>query len=106
MKIERRLVPEMTIEDFADREDLTLEIHERSQAYCRGLPRFIASFQGVELKEGFLSSSYGNGETEAEAIADYAAKISERFLVIDAYGPNRRELVAPRFVLAMAGTAG
>jgi hypothetical protein len=58
--------------------------------------RFIALFKDCEEKgDGTLISTYGNGNSEAEAIADYGDRISGKTLVIGAYTADRKELCVP-----------
>lgn len=103
MKIKRQLVPEQAFEAFADEHRLTLIVVERrmddwQRRQC--LPRFYAHFKDVEVKDGhILRGEFGNGHTEDEAIADYAAAISGAWLVVDAYGVARREIQAPRLIV-------
>lgn len=105
MKIERTLVPEMTIEEFAEKHDLTMEIHERSEPPLVNPHqswRFYACFKHADVKDGSVPiGRFGNGATEANAIADYASKISLKLLVVDARGPNQREIKVPRLVAAV-----
>lgn len=67
---------------FADMYGLTLRIVERSD--CR-LPRFYAEFEHVEIltdDEMFVRSGFGNGNTEEEAVRQYASNISRQRIVI------------------------
>ena len=102
MKIERHLVPRMTIGEFARANDLTMVVRERNPRDMedfRCTYRFYARFKDSDLKEGpILSGEYGNGHSEEEAIRNYAALISGRLLVINAYshaGASRREIRVP-----------
>ncbi|HKX46196.1 MAG TPA: hypothetical protein VJP77_05800 [Planctomycetota bacterium] len=98
MEIVRKLVPEQTLADFATAHGLKMRVTERPSA-MRELFRFYAEFEGAEiLGDGVLISTTGNGNTEAEAIKDYAAAISERVLVLRAYGKDRKEIRVPRIV--------
>jgi hypothetical protein len=42
-----------------------------------------------------LESTFGNGRTREEAVADYAKSISNKRLVVNSYQFNRREIDAP-----------
>lgn len=98
MKIERHLVPESTLEDFADKHGLVMVVNERPTSY-RPLKRFYVKFSHIEIKDGrCLISPHGNGDTEEEAIADYAQCISECSLVYKAFSEDRKEIRAPRFI--------
>ena len=96
MKIERTLIHEMTIAEFAEKHNLVMEIHER------GLPvgnpgRFYAHFKHADTKEGhILCGEYGDGATPLAAVMAYATAISLKMLVIDAYEDTRREIRVPR----------
>jgi hypothetical protein len=100
MQIVRNLIPTSTLEDFADQHGLVMEINERSALHfptgC-GM-RFYARFAKCEVKDGgILIGASGNGDNEVQSMKNYADQISERLIVIDAYGPNRREIQCPRF---------
>ena len=62
-------------------------------------PSYIARTKGVERKEGnFLAGVYGYGKTKVDAINDYWYHLTEEItcdqrVVIDAYTPQRRELM-------------
>lgn len=99
MKTEVQLAKRMTIADFATRHGLTMSLRERPRHMCpEESGRWIASFKNVETKDcsssGVLSGTYGNGATQAKAIADYARQLSGRLLIIGAYTPDRREIWA------------
>ena len=89
-------IPKMTIEEFADKHDLTMTVRERPTASTVD-NRFYASFDSVELKgDGVLVSSFGNGATPEEAINNYATEIHLQVLVVDAMKPSRREIAKTR----------
>lgn len=98
MNIVRTAPKRMTIEEFADINKLTMEVHERSPKDIRDfhMPRFYAHFALSDtLEDACLVGAFGDGNTEAEAIADYAHRISEHILVIDARKKTERELTVP-----------
>ena len=96
MKIKQNFISRMPVEDFADTHGLVMEINERRNAAETGLPRYYAHFEHVNVKEGCcLSSTFGNGNTPDEAIANYAKELSEKRLVVNAYKPDRKEIDAP-----------
>lgn len=81
MKIERvNNKPRVTIEQFAERYDLTMVVREPVSPGCPGLDGcFSAHFKGVEVAlGGFLYSLYGHHVTEADAINDYSRSISRQ----------------------------
>lgn len=99
MKIIRNEIPRMTLQEFADKHDLTMVITERNPIMHHNLPSYYCRFQNCEIKENStLSSVAGNGSTEADALADYAAKISGRYLVFNAYQDSRKEVQCPILV--------
>ena len=83
MKIDRDAPLRMTIETFADRHGLVMQISERSQRLVDelALRPFYAHFKNTHIAErGFLRGTSGDGWTEGEAIADYRRAISGRRL--------------------------
>jgi len=98
MKIERfrnrhPLSQAVTLEEFADRHGLVMEVRERVGC-SRDFPRFYASFHRAEVKEGGLLVSFaGNGDSEEEAIREYARRLDGKLLVLDATSPARRDIV-------------
>lgn len=96
MKIERHEIETTSIEAFADKHGLVMEIRERKKPV--GDPaRYYAYFKRAEAREGHcLIALFGNGRTPEEAIAEYAEAISLRTLVIDSMSNERREIEVPR----------
>jgi len=97
MKIREYLISRMSIQEFADKNDLTLEIHERG-IYDTGR-RYYVYFEHTEISEegrAMLISAHGNGSTGEEAIEDYAKEISKKYLVVDAHTLDRREIRIPK----------
>lgn len=90
-------VPEMTIQQFAEKHDLVMEIRERERPSDSTM-RYYAHFRKAETKVGehMLCGEHGNGPSKAYAVAQYAQAISLKTLVIDAMGYNRREIRVPR----------
>lgn len=96
MKTIRRTIPAMTIEQFADQHDLTLQIVERKLDVGNPM-RYYACFERAEIKESiFLVGCFGNGVTEQQAIDNYAREIEMRTLVINSTGNDRRQIEVPR----------
>lgn len=64
--------------------------------------RFIAGLRPhVDLKgEGVISSILGSGKTKAAAKRDLACSLAGKRLVLDAYGPGRREFQIPKTLKA------
>jgi hypothetical protein len=97
MKIQLHEIETTTIEAFAEKHDLLMDVHERKRPV--GDPaRYYASFRSAEAREGEcgLRRLFGNGRTPESAIAEYAAMISLRLLIIDATSKDRREIEVPR----------
>lgn len=94
MKVEWHTIPRMSLGGFAEKHDLTLEIHERPPGL--NLWQYWASFVGVEVMDnGILSSVAGNGDTPAQAAAYYARKISGTRIAVNAYSDKRVEIDVP-----------
>jgi len=98
MKINRKDIPAMTLEQFADLHNLQMEVHERGRP--EGDPaRYYAHFAHCEVVgDGVLISEFGDGSTPEEAIACYAEQITLKRIVIGAYTSERRELSVPRLI--------
>lgn len=103
MKIERQVYETMTIEQFAEANNLVMEIRERN------LPigddgRFFAKFKncGIVCDNGnAYAYPIGDGATEELAVAAYTKEISMRRIRIIVGKDERREVNVPR--LAPAG---
>ena len=96
MKIVTEEIEQTTIEKFADKHNLTMEVHERRRPVGDSA-RYYAHFKGAEVKDGgVLVALYGDGATSEEAIVHYAEKISMVMLVIDARQKTRHEIYVPR----------
>lgn len=99
MKIELHEIERDTISAFADKNNLTMEVHERARPV--GDPaRYFAHFKDSDAKEGecCLIGLFGDGRSPDEAIAAYANKISLRILVIGALTDERRVIKVPRLL--------
>ena len=99
MKVVRNLIPETTLEAFANQHSLVLEVNERRDTAWgdRKLARYYARFKDAEVMErGMLASVSGDGNTEDEAIANYAERISLKRIAIGAYTKDRQEIDVPR----------
>ncbi len=98
MKIERIEIERTTIEDFADKHDLIMEVRERALPNNSRM-RYYAYFKHSETKEGcILSGTYGNGHTPEAAIENYAHELEHKLLVINSMSYNRREIEVPRLI--------
>lgn len=104
MKIKMNCLPRATLEAFAEVYELTMVIEERvpKDMGVRWTEdsRYYAKFEGCDIKDGdVLCSAFGDGRTPGEAMANYAKEISGVLLVLNAFGPNRREIQAPILTL-------
>lgn len=91
-------IEEMTIDEFADIHNLTMQITERKVPYNSSM-RYSAHFESTEVKEGCcLTGVYGNGNTIREAEINYAEKIELMMIVINAMTGKRREIDVPRLI--------
>lgn len=101
MQVECKPLKRQRLRDFAAEHDLVMETVERSRAYyCADNDfennRWYAHFKNVEIDEGStLLGATGNGPTPAKAVRNYAARISEKKIVIGAYTPGRKEIYVP-----------
>ena len=85
MKIDRYKVERMTLSEFAEKHDLTLEIRERSKKMCAttNITPLYAMFKNTWVSDnGMLIGIHGNGHTEEQAMADYTLQISGRRLKV------------------------
>ena len=105
MRIKMNCLPRATLEAFAEVYELTMVIDERVPKDMGDRwtedSRYYAEFEGRDIKDGaVLCSAFGDGRTPGEAMANYYAKeISGALLVLNAFGPNRREIQAPILTL-------
>jgi len=96
MKIENNFIEEISIEEFAEKNDLVMQVFER-RVPITNPNRFYACFKHCEEKgDGVLIGTYGNGVTPDLAINEYVKMISLKTLVIDAYSDSRKEIKVPR----------
>lgn len=97
MEIEYNMVEESTLEEFADKNGLIMEVHEQPTGVTKY--KFYAHFKRAELIEGgFLAGNHGNGHTPEEAIEQYAIGISEGMLSVFDDGYKRRNIKVPRLI--------
>ena len=91
-------IEQMTIEHFAERKDLTMEIRERRVP--AGSPnRFYARFESCEVMDGrALVGLCGDGPTPEDAVQDYARNIQLKRICIDAMRDSRKEIEVPRLL--------
>lgn len=95
MQIENHMLRRMTLEEFADKYGLVMEIHERHHHEGES-NRFYAHFKRAEVSEGcLLIGAYGNGATSEDALLEYVSEISGKVLIVNAHAPEREEIVVP-----------
>ena len=92
MEITVEKVERTTIEKFAQSHNLKMKITERNYNLRKqGLSRWYASFKDCDVKgDGVLIGIFGNGETQEEAIKDYAKKINLQTLVVQKKGLEKK----------------
>jgi hypothetical protein len=103
MKVELHEKDRMTIEQFADKYGLVMEVHERGKvdtARLGAAARYYAHFKHADIVDGAcLAGVFGDGATPKAAIQSYAHKISGQMLVIGAFSSSeRREIQVPTLV--------
>ena len=99
MKITIERANRQTIEQFAEQHGLEMNVVERDSGFHGTNGQFYAHFKHAETKDGcILCGEHGNGITPEKAIRDYGKKISEKTLVIDSMGKNRRTIHVPIIV--------
>lgn len=103
MKIVVKQPETLTLEQFAERHDLTMELTERPLEAWEGpkaaMDRWMARFQDTDVVDGsLLVGTCGNGPTQTEAMNDYAKKISGKKIAVDPFEQNglRRDIWVPR----------
>jgi hypothetical protein len=87
----------MTLEEFADKYGLTMEVGERSREWCSDdEARFYACFaDSYVLEDGALVVVTGNGSTPEAAIADYAVRIAGCRISVGETRADRRYIDVP-----------
>jgi hypothetical protein len=100
MIIKKFEVERSSIENFADKHLLVMEVHERSPHHMGGRwsedSRYFAHFEHAEIQDGScLVGTYGNGATPESAIAAYAQEISGKLLVVNAGTRSRIDIRVP-----------
>lgn len=97
--LERKPEPSgVTLSAFAEENNLTMAVRQRHSEpkAIKGLPRFWAWFEWVDVLEGsFRVGVFGNGETPEDAIADYAEEISGKTLAVNSGKPDAHTIKVP-----------
>jgi hypothetical protein len=98
LKIKREWQEAMTIHEFAEKHDLTMVVFRKKQKSSKSYNLqhnyyvYGAYFEKCAIRDGCcLISRFGSGATEEEAIANYAALISDQTLVVTLGGEHLRE---------------
>jgi hypothetical protein len=95
MKIKYYYTEKVTIQEFAEKHDLTMIVAERKE---KTPTRFYAGFEDCDIVErNLLISVHGNGDTENEAIRDYVRQISGKIIMYNRWDEraNRKEIIVP-----------
>ena len=89
----------LSIQEFAERYDLTMQINERAKPYPNNNKkyRFYAKFNHIEILDGnMLKSFYGNGENPRDAILNYIVEIVGQKAIYKAGSEERKEIQIPK----------
>ena len=101
MKIEVKRVEKMTLEEFADKYGLVMQIVEQYNAISTEF-RFRANFKGVKIKDNVSNKEItcvgGYGRDEETAMKDYGNLISGKILVFNGLGFFRKDISIPKIV--------
>jgi hypothetical protein len=98
MKIVYKTIPSMTLEEFAEKHDLTMIVEERREPSDE-MARYFAYFDHADIGDGcILTGAYGNGCTPESAIEQYARTIDTKHLVVNAGNKNRVEIDVPHLI--------
>jgi hypothetical protein len=85
---------EMDIIDFANEHKLKFDINFYAESEP---PRFSIGFSRAEVSIGpMLIATHGSGYSVDEALLDYATKISDQKLVINAFSKERVKIDVPK----------
>ena len=93
MDIIRNLVKKVTLQDFAKDHGLTMVVNERDteDPSFSHLKRFYVSFVDVHKYDGHgIGSLYGQGDTEEEAISNYAKLLSNERVMIGYFADKKK----------------
>jgi hypothetical protein len=94
--VEHFSLKSQSLSDFADLHGLSLDMNERDPVLRRTLPRWRCSFRNLEIKDGsLLIGTFGDGDTQEEAIEDYCNRISGKIGVLNAFRSNRTTVNIP-----------
>jgi hypothetical protein len=98
VRINRHLIERVTLEKFAERHSLVLEMFERHPSLAGQFGKYFCYFSKIEESVGEgsgLQGISGNGSTEDWAMNDYAQRLSNKKLIYDAHGQDRKEIDSP-----------
>lgn len=106
--IEIERIPEVTIQDFAERQGVWIQIRERRPSVVQELGesfRFYATFKpSVQTKvcpgHPVLYRVAGNGRTPQEALGDLCRSVEGKYLVIEALSSSCIGFYAPEKLVA------
>lgn len=100
MKVIINNLERVELEEFANKHNLVMQVSERDMAgQALGMSKYTAKFKGVEVKSGAtLEGVYGKGMTPEDAIKDYCSEISGEWIVVNAYGNDRKLIYTPHLL--------
>jgi hypothetical protein len=100
MKTHLEKIPEMTIEEYAEANDLEMVVRER-ETRLDADDRFYASFRNADVRgDHVLIGVFGNGNTPEEAIFNNAHKLDLKTLVVDWHEDKKRREIKPVRIVA------
>ena len=91
-------IERIDINQFAERNNLVIEVNERSPDYHNqsGDNKYYAMFVDCDVKDGgCLVGMFGNGATPEDAVREYAESISNKTIVYKALSEERKEIRVP-----------
>ena len=85
-----------SLEEFADKHGLVMQVFERSASISTPAQRYYARFEDTEVMwKGMLRGVYGEGPNPDAAIKDYGFRIRGSRIAVNAYSDKRQEVDVP-----------
>ena len=89
----------ITLEEFADKHELVMEVHERAKLISANNTRWYAHFRHTHVKQcggGYLGTC-GDGKTPEEAISDYGNRIAGQSIAVNVWSSTepRKDIQCP-----------
>lgn len=97
MKIELIESKRSTLEEFADKYKLVMIVNECGPSFTHD--KYYAGFDNVEIVgDSILSSKFGEGASQEEAIKNYTKLISEKTIIINISSIHRKRITVPDLI--------